>query len=320
MRAGLSRIFASASEGRESSRCSRVCRLPSWILVVALGLVLAAATSADAGQIRAETAEAWTTYVRLTERRIERELASGGERFLAGDFDPDRRVESPSLRAGAIDIVNVETLDEAGREIEVPAGLVHHWRGTVLMRGVTLEQVLDRVSNPTPRDLAQEDVIESRVLAREPGAVRVYLRLRRQQFVTVVYNTEHHVTWRRQGTGRASSQSVATKIAEVDAPATPDEREKPLGQDRGFLWRLNAYWRYRQVDGGVIVECESISLSRTMPVLIRATVQPIVDRVARSSMERTLASMRKRFETAASDRPSGGRTARLPPRGRTATR
>jgi len=35
-----------------------------------------------------------------------------------------------------------------------------------------------------------------------------------------------------------------------------------VGDDRGFLWRLNAYWRYEQVAGGVIAECESITLSR----------------------------------------------------------
>ncbi len=40
------------------------------------------------------------------------------------------------------------------------------------------------------------------------------------------------------------------------------KREKPEGKDRGFLWRLNSYWRYQQVDGGVLVECESLTLSR----------------------------------------------------------
>jgi hypothetical protein len=93
--------------------------------------------------------------------------------------------------------------------------------------------------------------------------MRIYLRLQRQRFVTVVYNTEHTVTFTRFGNTRAASTSTATRIAEVSDPDTPQERELPLGDDRGFLWRLNAYWRYEEVAGGVIAECESISLSRT---------------------------------------------------------
>jgi hypothetical protein len=58
---------------------------------------------------------------------------------------------------------------------------------------------------------------------------------------------------------------------------------------------LNSYWRYEQTDGGVIVECESISLSRSIPSLLEFMVRPIIDRVARESMERTLSSLRERI-------------------------
>ena len=30
---------------------------------------------------------------------------------------------------------------------------------------------------------------------------------------------------------------------------TPAEREKPPGQDGGYLWRLNSYWRFLRRDG-----------------------------------------------------------------------
>jgi hypothetical protein len=35
--------------------------------------------------------------------------------------------------------------------------------------------------------------------------------------------------------------STATKIAELADAGTPAEHELPPGEDRGFLWRLNAY-------------------------------------------------------------------------------
>jgi hypothetical protein len=69
----------------------------------------------------------------------------------------------------------------------------------------------------------------------------------------------------------------------------------PIGDDRGFLWRLNAYWRYEEVAGGVLAECESISLSRDVPSLVRYFVGPLVESAARDSMERTLTTLRMRF-------------------------
>ena len=80
-------------------------------------------------------------------------------------------------------------------------------------------------------------------------------------------------------------------IAELADAGSPAEREKPIGQDRGFMWRLHSYWRYQQTDAGVIVECESVSLSRSIPRAVRWMATPIVNRTARQVMTRTLTSM-----------------------------
>jgi hypothetical protein len=58
------------------------------------------------------------------------------------------------------------------------------------------------------------------------------------------------------------------------------------------LWRLNAYWRYEQVPGGVLIECESVSLSRSVPFVFKPLVNPIANRLARGSLESTLTSLR----------------------------
>jgi hypothetical protein len=49
------------------------------------------------------------------------------------------------------------------------------------------------------------------------------------------------------------------------------------------------------VDGGVLAECESVSLSRDLPPLIGFMVRPIVTSTARESMERTLTALRTRL-------------------------
>jgi hypothetical protein len=127
--------------------------------------------------------------------------------------------------------------------------------------------------------------------------MRVSLKLQRKKIVTVVYNTEHVVMFARGSGARATSASTATRIVEVVDVNTPQERELPAGDDRGFLWRLNAYWRYEQVANGVIAECESITLSRDIPAVVRFVVRPLVERAARESMARTLVSLRARFSS-----------------------
>jgi putative flippase GtrA len=253
-----------------------------------------AAPATEAGQLQPDTVAAWNTYVQATEQRIAQELGAPVG-FLARDFAPSPDRARGALNAGDIGVVKIASLDRAGRSIAVPSGMVHHWRGSVLIPGVTVDDIMARVSNPSARDMAQEDVLDSRVLERGVGALRIFLRLQRSQMVTVVYDTEHAIRYARHGRTRASSSSVATRIVEVANAGTPGERAKPIGQDRGFLWRLNSYWRYEQTDSGVIVECESISLSRAVPSLLAGTIRPLIDHVARGSMERTLSSMRVRF-------------------------
>ena len=256
------------------------------IAVVAL-LVLATGAPLAALPLPPATLAGWAAYISTTERRVERELTSTG-RFLAQDFASDSAAKRAALQRGAI---LVDRVDASGAS-EVPLALVHHWRGAVLIPGARLADLLAKLQSGVP---ASEDVLESRILERQADRMRVFLRVQRTKFVTVVYNTEHTVTFRRYGPARASSTSTATKIAEVESPGTSRERELEPGDDRGFLWRWNSYWRYEEVAGGVIAECESVSLSRDVPSVFSYVAGPLIRSTARESMERTLATMRIRF-------------------------
>lgn len=251
-------------------------------------IVLAMTPALEAAQ-NPETIDAWLDYVRRTEQRIEGELHSESDAFFVPDFaSPDESAAyRRALRRGQAVVEEMKTHREDGSGIDVPGGSIHHWRGAIFIPDVTLDAVLDAVRHPE-RDAYQEDVLETRVLERSDDFVRVYLKLTRSRIVTAVYNTEHEASYRRYGPRRASSQTTATRIAELEGAGTDREREKAPGEDRGFLWRLRSYWRYAEVDGGVIVECESLSLSRSIPLLARPFVGPIVDGVARESLERTL--------------------------------
>jgi putative flippase GtrA len=292
--AGDRLVYASRrSEGKMSSGRSG----PKWLTLGLLAVICGARTEAlSAAELRPGTLAAWAAYVRATEDRIEREIEQG-KRFLVLDYQAPRAAatEREATLSGGIPVEKMESSDARGAKIRVPDGMIHHWRGSVFLPGVDLNRVLARVENPVSEEIRQEDVLQSSVIDRGNGCLKLYLKLQRSKIVTVVYNTIHEVRYQRQLENRAWSSSKTLKIAELSHPNSALEQEKPEGRDHGFLWRLNSYWRYEQVNGGVIVECESISLSRSIPSLLEFLVRPIIDSVARESMERTLASLRDRI-------------------------
>jgi putative flippase GtrA len=270
-------------------------RLGPAMAVAAGGFLTAGAATADAAELKTETIVAFDDYVARTETRLRHE-ASDPARFLAVDFvSSDESAEFRArVRRGEILVVSVETTAADGRTLDVPSGLIHHWRGAVFIPGVSVDTVIDEIRSPSRR-YRQEDVLEARLTNRSEGVDHLFLKIQRQQIVTVAYNTEHVVTYTRDPRGFATSRSVSTRIAEIENYGTPAEGEKPIGDDRGFLWRMNSYWKYQPYQNGVIVELESITLSRSLPWGLRTIAQPIIDRVARESLARTLTSFAQRF-------------------------
>jgi hypothetical protein len=254
--------------------------------------LLAAATVVPqpvmAATLQSQTVQAWDAYVSATERRIERELGSSRS-FLVSDFAHGGASVRKALANGAIAVDAMPTAKVGTKDIETPSGLLSHWRGSVFLPGISLDGLLHRLQHPREQGPHQEDVLALRVLDRGPDRLSLFIRMTRTKVVTVTYDTEHQVAYRRHGPRRASSRSVATRIAELDG----DGRAKPEGDDRGFLWRMNSYWRYEEVPGGVVVELESLTLSRDIPLGLGHVVRPLVNRIARESMSRTLDNLRR---------------------------
>jgi putative flippase GtrA len=203
---------------------------------------------ASAAAQTAETIAAWQHHVAATEARLEQSRIAPR---VASATPPE------------------------GESIRVPSGTISVWRGSVFIHGITLDRLLQRLQHPgTPPP--QEDVVSSHVIARTDDSLRVAIRLVRRAIVTVTYDTEHDMRFRRWTSHLATARSVATRIEEVG------------GTDHGFLWRLHSYWRYEQIDGGVLVELESLTLSRDVPSIVRPIAAPLIARIARESMARTL--------------------------------
>ena len=106
-------------------------------------------------------------------------------------------------------------------------------------------------------------------------------------------NTEHEARYSQVSDKRWHGKTYSTKIAEVKDPDGPDGgKELPVGEDRGFLWRLYAYWRLEEAEDGVFVECLSVSLSRRIPFGLGWIVKPFVSSMPRESLEGTLQATR----------------------------
>jgi putative flippase GtrA len=246
------------------------------------------AAGAAAAELQPQTLAAWEAYARQVDARYQKEPA-----FAHDAFGRDRRWRDVA-RGGAIDMFEADRPSPGVQPVAVPDGTIHHWVGAVFIPGATLADVLqDLKQNAGKESRSYEDVVDSRLLDRSGERLRVFLKIRRESaLVTVHYNTEHEVEYRPLNATHATSRSVATKIAELADAGTPREREKKPGEDYGFLWRLNAYWRYEQVQGGVFIECESISLSRGIPFALRLFVTRSVKGIARESLEKTLRGLR----------------------------
>jgi hypothetical protein len=243
---------------------------------------------------------AWQAYEREVEDRYAR---TADDPFFARDaFTGDTRWRTEAeLAPGSrqVPVLQLPAARPGGPPPNVPDGRIHHWVGAVFVPGTTVDAVVSSLLAHAGGEAGKyEEVIASRLIARDGDRVRVFMRLRRTKVITATYNTEHSVEYRRLGAQRASSRSVATRIAELADAGTPGEREKTPEEDSGYLWRLNAYWRYEQTPAGVLIECESVSLSRNIPALLRPFISGIVEGVARESLEKTLLGLRRVLTTA----------------------
>jgi hypothetical protein len=259
---------------------------------------IAAVATAHAADFQSNTGAAFDRYVGLTERRLSDE-ARGTMPFLwVEGLNPTERHDADArLGRGEIIVHRLETRD-AGRSIDIPGGLCHHWVGTVFVPGVRLDrtaalmQAYDRY-----QEIYRPNVRRSRLLSRDGDRFTVFLQLFMKKVISVVLNTEYDVSYIRVSPTRMQVRSATTRIAEVEHPDTHDEQEKPVGHDNGFLWRFNNYCALDEHDTGTFIQCESVSLSRNIPTGLGWLIGPFVTSIPRESLEFTLQTMRRALTT-----------------------
>jgi hypothetical protein len=220
---------------------------------------------------------AFNSYVSKVEARLAGQHRTTDGYLAAEDFARPQRSE-----------LIIEQLTPASGA-DLPGALLHDWRGTAFVPGATagdFERVM-RDFNAYPQRYAPE-VLTAKVLAQQGDQYQVAMRVEQKHVLTVVMDTAYDVTFGHLDPQRGYSISRSTKIAEIDSPGTARERALGPGEEHGFMWRLNTYWSYEERDGGLEIQIESVSLSRSIPTGLGWLIGPFIESIPRESLEFTL--------------------------------
>lgn len=258
-----------------------------------LGLVPGLALPAAAADLAPADAAAFTRYTAAIESGLAGRAQGDSFLFLRPDADQWRR-----LKQGEV------VVEPAAKPNPLSVGhsLIHDWTGAVFVPGVKLDTVLAVLQDfANHKTIYSPDVIDSRQIARNGSETDSFLRVRKKKVITVILNSEYHTRFFRTSPTRLYSIAVSTKITELKDDGT----ELAPGTGYGFLWRLNSYWQLEERDGGVLVECRAVTLTRDVPAALNWIIAPMVRSLPKESLESTLNNTRN--AAAAPQRASGAR-------------
>jgi len=172
-----------------------------------------------------------------------------------------------------------------------PGAMIYHWRGTAFVPGAKaadFERLMKDFA-AYPQHFSPQ-VVSAKTLSQQGDHLQASMRVRQKHIITVVMDTNYDVTFAWLDAGYGYSISRSTKISEIDSSGTGRERVLNASEEHGFLWRLNTYWSYEERDGGLYMQIESVTLTRSIPLGLGWAVGPFVQSVPRESLEFTLLS------------------------------
>jgi len=223
--------------------------------------------------------EAFNSYCRRVEAGLaEQHRSAGGFVVLAAG-------EEARVRRGE---VVVERLPGVG---DLSGAMLHDWHGTAFAPGATAADFerLMRDFEAYPQHFSPQ-VVEAKQLAHEGDHLQAWMRVRQRHVITVVMDSRYDITYGQMDARHGYSISRSTQIDEIEGAGTPKERALSADEEHGFLWRLNTYWSYEERDGGLYLQVEAVSLTRSVPRGLGWAIGPYVESVPRESLEFTLRS------------------------------
>ena len=301
-------LLSSSPVHKNSHSFSRPLRQVVPIFWILSGLFGSTARATD---LKPEAVAAFDRYIAATETQMDE--AARANRFLIVDRLPDieRQNAYDQLHQGQPFIEEMHT-EEDHHPIPIPKGLIHHWAGVIFIPKETLAET-DAVLRDYDHQekIYKPDLRQAKLLERNGNESKIFEQFYSKSIITVVLNVYFDVVEKQIGSTRSQSVSRSTRIAEVEDFGTPEEHERADGKDHGYMWRLNSYWRVEEKDGGVYVQTESISLSRTVPVMLAWIINPLTKSIPRDVLLHLLTNTQKAVQASAA-----ASQYRIPRRGR----
>jgi hypothetical protein len=261
---------------------ARFTRCSVWRLISLLAFLPAS------GLIAAEpspaASAAFNTYIDSVESKL-----AGQHRSQNGFLAPLALGDQAAIRLRRGELI-VEQLNPT-TSAELPGAMLHDWRGTAFAAGAKAADFerLMRDFEVYPQRFSPQ-VLQAKVLSQNGDRYQTVMRVRQKHVITVVMDTAYDVTFGQLNTQHGYSISRSTRISEIGSPGTREERALKPNEEHGFLWRLNTYWSYEERDGGLYMQIESVSLTRSIPTGLGWAIGPFVKSVPRESLEFTLRS------------------------------
>jgi hypothetical protein len=265
---------------------SSMCKFPRGCVLLRLAILLALAGVPCRGWAEAPAAavSGFNAYVSGVESRLARQHGSA-----AGFVAPVTGAEvDKRLRHGEL---IVEKLTPA-TGVDLPGAMLHHWRGTAFAAGATAADFerLMRDFGAYPQRFSPQ-VVQAKILAQQGDRFQTVMRVRQKHVITVVMDTTYDVNFGRLDARHGYSISRSTQVSEIDSPGTGRERALSPKEEHGFIWRLNTYWSFEERAGGVFLQIDSVTLTRSIPAGLGWAIGPFVESVPRESLEFTLHSV-----------------------------
>jgi len=194
-------------------------------------------------KLKPQTVEAFDNYI----KEIEEEYAQilGGKKPFLWANSQDKDVQERA-RQGEIVVIKER------ENVNVPNGIIHVWGVLAFLPDATAEKVVKLLQNYDRHKDIYPSVADSKLLDAKGDTVNGYLQFKYKKVLTAVLNTEHESKLTRLDEGKYALHVKSTRISEVVDQGKSSEKELPVGEDSGFMWRLNTYWgvRFGNLDPG----------------------------------------------------------------------
>jgi hypothetical protein len=231
-------------------------------LIVLLTGVTAQASFIPISHLEATTVALFLDYTSKFEKQVYTPFTDSGVLWI----DQDHSAKRKDFEAG-------RPIVEARENSDIRNGSIHHYSGAIRVPGAKIDQVR-RVMEDYPNyaryfkpDVARGSgvMLPDSTPDDEHFQSRIFLT-ESTVWMDVAYDARYDSHFRRIDASRWISRSTTISIKELMDAKKLEGATFPDGDDHGFLWRTNNYWFARERDGGLDLQLDSMTLSRTTPL------------------------------------------------------